>query len=39
VLAAVPGLRPMLAVAAGSGVAMVVSYIGYSRFVFRPAKP
>ncbi|WP_181700410.1 GtrA family protein [Chthonobacter albigriseus] len=35
VLTAAPGLRPMLAVAAGSGVAMVVSYLGYSRFVFR----
>lgn len=34
-LTLVPELRPMLAVAAGSVVAMAVSYIGYSRYVFQ----
>lgn len=34
VLAAVPGVRPFLAVACGSAVALAVSYAGYSRFVF-----
>lgn len=33
-LLAVPGLWPVLATAIGSGVAMLVSYFGYSRFVF-----
>ena len=34
-LAALPGLRPVIAVAAGTGVGMVMNYIGYSRLVFR----
>ncbi len=34
-LAALPGLRPVIAVAAGTGVDMVMNYIGYSRLVFR----
>lgn len=33
-LAALPGLRPMIAVAAGTSVGMVMNYVGYSRFVF-----
>lgn len=35
VLAAISGLRPVIAVAAGTGVGMVMNYAGYSRFVFR----
>lgn len=34
VLATLPEVRPVLAVACGSAVALVVSYAGYSRFVF-----
>ena len=34
VLLARPGTWPVLAVAIGSGVAMIVSFLGYSRFVF-----
>jgi len=34
-LAALPGLRPVIAVAAGTGIGMVMNYAGYSRFVFR----
>ncbi len=34
-LAALPGLRPAIAVAAGTGVGMVMNYAGYSRLVFR----
>lgn len=34
-LAALPGLRPVIAVAAGTGVGMVMNYVGYSRLVFR----
>jgi putative flippase GtrA len=34
-LALIAGLRPALAVAAGSLTAMVVSFAGYDRFVFR----
>lgn len=30
----IPGLWPVIATAIGSGVAMIVSYLGYSRFVF-----
>ena len=33
-LLAIPGMWPVLATAIGSGVAMAVSYLGYSRFVF-----
>jgi putative flippase GtrA len=33
-LAAVPALPPLAALVAGSGVAMALSYIGYSRLVF-----
>ncbi len=35
VLVLVPGLRPLLAVAAGTSVGMVVNFAGYSRFVFK----
>lgn len=31
---AFPGLRPFIAVAAGSAAAMVVSYLGFARLVF-----
>ena len=34
-LALLPGLRPLLAVAAGTGVGMVMNFAGYSRFVFK----
>lgn len=34
-LALLPGLRPVLAVAAGTGVGMVMNFAGYSRFVFK----
>ena len=37
-LAALPGLRPVIAVAAGTGVGMVMNYIGYSRLVFTSDK-
>lgn len=35
VLTAVPGLRPVIAVAIGTGVGMVMNFVGYSRIVFR----
>jgi putative flippase GtrA len=35
VLAVLPGFSPLLAIVIGSTVAMVVSYLGYSRFAFR----
>lgn len=35
-LTLLPDLRPAAAVAIGSAVAMGVSYLGYSRLVFRP---
>lgn len=35
VLTTVPGLRPVIAVAIGTGVGMVMNYVGYSRIVFR----
>lgn len=34
-LTVMPGLRPVIAVAAGTGVGMVMNYVGYSRLVFR----
>ncbi|WP_053239435.1 GtrA family protein [Pleomorphomonas koreensis] len=34
-LATISGLRPLIAVAAGTGVGMVMNYAGYSRLVFR----
>ncbi len=34
IVLAVPGVRPLLAVAVASGIAMVLSYLGYSRLVF-----
>ncbi|PKR89508.1 hypothetical protein CXZ10_09030 [Pleomorphomonas diazotrophica] len=34
-LVALPGLRPVLAVAAGTGVGMVMNFVGYSRLVFK----
>lgn len=34
-LAVLPDLRPVLAVAAGTGVGMVMNFAGYSRFVFK----
>ncbi len=34
-LAAIPDLRPAIAVAAGTGIGMVMNYVGYSRLVFR----
>lgn len=34
-LAILPGLRPVLAVAAGTGVGMVMNFVGYSRLVFK----
>lgn len=34
-LIAIPGLPPFFAIVAGSGAAMVASYLGYSRFAFR----
>ena len=34
-LATIPGLRPLIAGAAGTGVGMVMNYAGYSRLVFR----
>lgn len=34
-LGLLPGLRPVIAVAAGTGVGMVINYFGYSRLVFR----
>ena len=37
-LAAIPGLRPVLAVAAGTGIGMVLNFIGYSRLVFRDSE-
>lgn len=33
-LAAIPGLSPAIAVAAGTGVGMVMNFAGYSRLVF-----
>lgn len=33
-LSLLPGLRPVIAVAAGTGVGMVMNYFGYSRLVF-----
>lgn len=33
-LMVLPGLRPVIAVAAGTGVGMVMNYVGYSRLVF-----
>ena len=35
VLALLSGLRPVLAVAAGTSVGMVMNFVGYSRFVFK----
>ncbi|OLP57189.1 hypothetical protein BJF92_06595 [Rhizobium rhizosphaerae] len=35
-LALLPSLPPLLALATGSAVAMALSYLGYSRLVFRP---
>lgn len=37
-IALIGGLRPVIAVAAGTAVGMVINYIGYSRLVF-PAAP
>jgi len=37
-LAAIPDLRPVLAVAAGTGIGMVLNFIGYSRLVFRDSE-
>lgn len=34
-LVALPGLRPVFAVAAGTGVGMVLNFVGYSRLVFK----
>ncbi len=34
-LSLLPSLRPVVAVAAGTGVGMVMNYFGYSRLVFR----
>ena len=34
-LIALPDLRPVIAVAAGTGVGMVMNFVGYSRLVFR----
>ncbi|WP_026789922.1 GtrA family protein [Pleomorphomonas oryzae] len=34
-LAALPGLRPVIAVAAGTAVGMVMNFVGYSRLVFK----
>lgn len=34
-LTVIPGLRPVIAIAAGTGVGMVMNYVGYSRLVFR----
>jgi putative flippase GtrA len=34
-LTVMPGLRPVIAIAAGTGVGMVMNYVGYSRLVFR----
>ena len=34
-LAAISGLRPVIAVATGTGVGMVMACAGYSRLVFR----
>lgn len=36
-MATVAGLRPALAVALGSAIAMTMNYLGYSRLVFRAA--
>ncbi|WP_370678326.1 GtrA family protein [Pleomorphomonas sp. PLEO] len=37
-LAVISGLRPVIAVAAGTGVGMVMNFVGYSRLVFRDGK-
>lgn len=34
-LASLPGLRPVIAVAAGTGVGMIMNFVGYSRLVFK----
>ena len=33
-LATLPGLHPVIAVAAGTGIGMVLNFVGYSRLVF-----
>ena len=35
ILAAMPNLRPVIAVAAGTAVGMVMNFVGYSRLVFK----
>jgi len=37
-LVAIPGLRPVIAVAAGTAVGMVMNFAGYSRLVFTGSK-
>jgi len=37
-LAAISGLRPVIAVAAGTGIGMILNFVGYSRLVFRDSE-